>query len=121
MAALSKPGFELQWKAKLDNQPRGVHGLTQGVTASGVTLFVPMSVVAGSSNNVYGIDNDLGYVVWQRHFDAALPASTPGCAGGITAGATRIVSLTSSRSAWKPFRRRRTRGGRIPKPPRRAR
>ena len=71
VAALSKPGFALQWKVKLDNQPRGVHGLTQGVTASGVTLFVPMSIVAGSSNNVYGIDNDLGYVVWQRHFDAA--------------------------------------------------
>ena len=42
----------------------------QGVTASGVTLFVPMSVVTGSSNNVYGIDNDIGYVVWQRQFDA---------------------------------------------------
>ena len=103
VAALSKPGFELQWKAKLDNQPRGVHGLTQGVTASGVTLFVPMSVVAGSSNNVYGIDNDLGYVVWQRHFDAALPASTPGCAGGITAGATRIVSLSPSAPVGNPF------------------
>jgi hypothetical protein len=94
VAALSKPGFELQWKVKLDNQPRGVHGLTQGVTANGVTLFVPMSLVAGSSNNVYGIDNDLGYVVWQRHFDAALPAAAPGCAGGIAAGATRIVSLS---------------------------
>ena len=46
VAALAKPGFALQWKSKLDNQPRGVHGLTQGVTASGVTLFVPMSVVA---------------------------------------------------------------------------
>ena len=103
VAALSKPGFELQWKAKLDNQPRGVHGLTQGVTASGVTLFVPMSVVAGSSNNIYGIDNDLGYVVWQRHFDAALPASTPGCAGGITAGATRIVSLSRSAPVGNPF------------------
>ena len=30
VAALSKPGFELQWKVKLDNQPRGVHGLTPG-------------------------------------------------------------------------------------------
>ena len=84
VASLSKPGFELQWKSKLDNQPRGAHGLAQGVTASGVTLFVPMSVVAGSSNNVYGIDNDLGYVVWRRHFDAALPAATAACAGGIT-------------------------------------
>ena len=99
VAALSKPGFELQWKVKLDNQPRGVHGLAQGVTASGVTLFVPMSVVAGSSNNVYGIDNDLGYVVWQRHFDAALPAATAACAGGITSAATRIVRLDSPTAA----------------------
>ena len=99
VAALSKPGFDQQWKSKLDNQPRGAHGLAQGVTASGVTLFVPMSVVAGSSNNVYGIDNDLGYVVWRRHFDAALPAATAACAGGITSAATRIVRLDSPTTA----------------------
>jgi hypothetical protein len=99
VAALSKPGFELQWKVKLGNQPRGAHGLAQGVTASGVTLFVPMSLVAGSSNNVYGIDNDLGYVVWQRHFDAALPPATAACAGGITSAATRIVRLDASAPA----------------------
>ena len=91
--ALSKPGFDLQWKVKLDNQARGLHGLGQGVTASGVTLFVPMSLVTGSSNNVYAIDNDIGYVVWQRHFEAPMPAVTPACAGGITSAATRIVRL----------------------------
>ena len=94
--ALSKPGFDLQWKVKLDNQARGLHGLGQGVTASGVTLFVPMSLVTGSSNNVYAIDNDIGYVVWQRHFEAPMPAVTPACAGGITSAATRIVRL----DAW---------------------
>ena len=99
VASLSKPGFDQQWKSKLDNPPRGAHGLAQGVTASGVTLFVPMSVVAGSSNNVYGIDNDLGYVVWRRHFDAALPAATAACAGGITSAATRIVKLDSPTTA----------------------
>jgi hypothetical protein len=99
VATLSKPGFDERWKVKLDNQPRGVHGLTQGVTASGVTLFVPMSIVAGSSNSVYGIDNDLGYVVWRRHFDAALPAATAACAGGITSAATRIVKLDSPTTA----------------------
>ena len=52
VAAMAKPGFELQWKVKLDNQPRGPQGLAQGVTASGVTLFVPMSLVAGSSNTL---------------------------------------------------------------------
>ena len=99
VAALSKPGFDQQWKSKLDNQPRGAHGLAQGVTASGVTLFVPMSVVAGSSNNVYGIDNDIGYVVWRRHFDAALPAATAACTGGIASAATRIVRLDSPTTA----------------------
>jgi hypothetical protein len=90
--SMSKPGFELQWKATLDNQARGSNGLAQGVTANGVTLFVPMSVVTGSSNNVYALDNDIGYTVWQRHFDAPLPAASAGCSGGITAAATRIVA-----------------------------
>jgi hypothetical protein len=89
--ALAKPGFALQWQTKLDNQPRGLNGLTQGVTAAGVTLFVPMSIVGGSSNNVYGIDNDLGHVVWRRHFDVPLPAAAGACAGGLTSAATRIV------------------------------
>src|SRR5262245_9669078 len=78
---LSKPGFELQWKSALDNKPRGLQGLAQGVSASGVTLFVPMSIVAGSANNVYGIDNDTGFVVWKRTFDSALPAPTAACPG----------------------------------------
>jgi hypothetical protein len=101
--ALSKPGFELQWSRKLDNTPRGVHGLGQGVTASGVTLFVPMSIVTGSSNNAYGIDNDIGYVVWERQFDVVLPAATSTCPGGISAGATRIVRLDGSVSSFPGF------------------
>ena len=75
----------------------------QGVTASGVTLFVPMSLVTGSSNNVYAIDNDLGYVVWERQFDVALPAPTAGCPGGISAGATRIVRLDGTVSSVPGF------------------
>jgi outer membrane protein assembly factor BamB len=94
VASMSKPGFELQWSKKLDNRVRGANGLQHGVSANGVTLFVPMSIVTGSSNNVYALDNDTGYVVWQRTFDAALPAATAQCPGGITAGATRIVPLT---------------------------
>ena len=100
--ALSKPGFDLQWKVKLDNQPRGAHGLSQGVSARGVTLFVPMSVVTASSNNVYALDNDLGYVVWQRHFDATLPTATAECSGGITSAATRIVALDPATAAPVP-------------------
>src|SRR6185295_11579240 len=101
--ALSTPGFERQWNVKLDNQPRGVHGLGQGVTASGVTIFIPMSVVTGSSNTVYGIDNDLGYIVWQRRFNVALPAPTASCPGGIGAGATRLVRIDGTVSTFPGF------------------
>ncbi|MDQ3348583.1 MAG: hypothetical protein M3545_11520, partial [Acidobacteriota bacterium] len=101
--ALSKPGFELQWTVKLGNRPRGVHGLGQGVTATGVTIFVPMSLVTGSSNTVYGVDNDLGYVVWERQFGAALPPPGAGCPGGISAGATRIVPLNDTATSRPGF------------------
>ena len=90
--SMSKAGFDLQWTSKLDNQSRGLAGLTQGVTASGVTLFVPTSLVAGSSNNLYMLDNDIGHVVWSRTFEGTLPAATAGCSGGITSAPTRIVS-----------------------------
>jgi hypothetical protein len=103
VATMSKPGFARQWSAKLDNRPRGAYGLGQGVTAAGVTLFVPMSVVTGSSNNVYGIDNDLGHVVWERQFDVALPTPTTVCPGGITSGATRIVRLDGAVSSFPGF------------------
>ena len=99
---MSKPGFELQWKVRLDNPSRGTHGLTQGVTANGVTLFVPMSIVAGSSNTVYGIDNDTGYTVWRRQFDLPMPGPSIGCAGGITSAATRIVKLDGSSTSAPP-------------------
>ena len=92
--SMSKPGFELQWKSTLAGQGRGANRLSPGVTANGVTLFVPMSLVTGSANNLYAIDNDTGHVVWQRHFDAPIPAATANCAGGITGASTRIVSLT---------------------------
>src|SRR4051812_40652247 len=93
--SMSKPGFELQWTSKLENKAPQTNALMQGVTANGVTLFVPMSIVGGSANTIYAIDNDTGYLVWQRTFDVAAPpaASAPGCPGGITAAATRIVPL----------------------------
>ena len=105
--SMSKPGFELQWTSKLDNQSRGLAGLTQGVTASGVTLFVPTSLVAGSSNNLYMLDNDTGYVIWSRTFEGTLPAATAACSGGITAAPTRIVSAAAAPTRSAVRRRRR--------------
>ncbi len=91
---LSKPGFSLQWKTTLDNQPRQSHSLAQGVTVNGVTLFTPLALITGASNNVFAIDTDTGRLFWQRHFEAPLPAeATADCPGGITGAATREASL----------------------------
>ena len=92
LESMSETRFDLQWTSKLGNQSRGLAGLTQGVTASGVTLFVPTSLVAGSSNKLYMLDNDIGHVVWSRTFEGTLPTATAGCSGGITSAPTRIVS-----------------------------
>ena len=96
LESMSETGFELQWTSKLGNQSRGLAGLTQGVTASGVTLFVPTSLVAGSSNTLYMLDNDIGHVVWSRTFEGTLPTATASCSGGITSAPTRIVSGTAA-------------------------
>ena len=93
--SMSKPGFELQWTSRLENQRRGPRGFTQGVTASGVTLFVPTSIMAGSSNNLFMLDNDTGYLIWSRTFEGPLPTPTGPCTGGITAAPTRIVNATA--------------------------
>jgi outer membrane protein assembly factor BamB len=102
--AMSKPGFALQWKTTLDNANRKDYGIGGGVSAPGVTLFVPMQLVTGSSNNVYAIDSDTGYLVWQRHFDAALPAVTDACPGGTLSAATRLVSAAPPAAAATPER-----------------
>lgn len=96
VASMSKPGFNLQWTSKVSSDTPGLAGLTQGVTASGVTLFVPASIVAGRSNSLHMLDNDTGYVVWSRKFDAPMSAPAAGCSGGITSAPTRIVSATAA-------------------------
>jgi hypothetical protein len=92
---IEKGGFGLQWKRKLDNAPRQLNSLTDISAAPGSGLNPPPTVVGGSSNNVYGIDDDTGGVAWRRHFTAAIPAGgTMACPGGLTAGVSRNTSLT---------------------------
>ena len=92
-ANLSKPGFEFLWREKLDNTPRQSMSLHQGVTMNGLIGFTPASFVTGVSNNVFAVDNDTGFPVWHRRFDAALPAPTATCPGGMTGASARVVSL----------------------------
>ncbi len=93
VANLSKAGFEFQWREKLDNAPRQMVSLSQGITMNGLLGFSPASFVIGASNKVFAIDNDTGYPLWQRRFDVPLPAPASRCPGGMTGAAGRVVSL----------------------------
>ena len=86
---LAKPGFELQWRAGLEGQ-RGLKPAVQGVTANGVTLFTPLSIVTGA-NDAIAIDNDTGETFWYKSFGAA--AAAPGACAAAPVAATRQAPL----------------------------
>ena len=87
--SLAKPGFELQWRAGLEGQ-RGLKPAVQGVTANGVTLFTPLSIVTGA-NDVLAIDNDTGETFWYKSFGSAAAGS--GACAAAPVAATRQAPL----------------------------
>src|SRR5919107_2492304 len=65
--------MKLLWKVKLDNQPRQLHNLFAPLIVPDVqTASGPreIAIVAGISDNVYGIDVDKGTQIWKRQFDS---------------------------------------------------
>ena len=70
--------LQILWKVKLDNQSNQMHSLfpplivDQLRTPGGVKQ---VAIVAGVSDNVYGIDVETGTVLWKRHFDYPPPAN----------------------------------------------
>jgi hypothetical protein len=82
----------LLWTVKLDNATRSMHNLFPPMIAEGVaTADGPreIGVVAGVSDNLYGIDVATGRVLWHRQFDNTFQGNTaPGdnvlCPGGLT-------------------------------------
>jgi outer membrane protein assembly factor BamB len=85
--------MELLWKVRLDNQPRQMHNLFPALIVSDVLTARgrrEMAIVAGVSDNVYGIDVETGRQVWKRHFDSTYQESATDrvyvlCPGGLTA------------------------------------
>lgn len=104
---LAKPGFELQWRAGLEGQ-RGLKPAVQGVTANGVTLFTPLSIVTGM-NDAIAIDNDTGETFWYKTFGPA-PAASAACAASPVA-ATRQAPLVPAAPAVVAAAGRGGRGG----------
>ena len=69
--------LQLDWKIKLDNEPKELNALTPAVTMDGVITphgFKEYVIVGGSSDNLYAVDTESGKVVWQKHFTNTVPA-----------------------------------------------
>jgi len=95
--ALSRPGFELVWKVKFNNEARQLNALTPASLLTsyiGYRGFRSLALVGGSSNQVFAVDTDLGRMEWQK---AIMPTPGPAgaslsCPGGMTANVARPVT-----------------------------
>ena len=94
ISKLTVKDMKLLWTLQTDNQPRQMHNLFPPLIVSDVqTAAGPeeIAVVAGVSDNIYGIDVEKGTQIWKRHFDSTFkePAGGRGggplCPGGLTA------------------------------------
>src|SRR5688572_32480041 len=83
---------KLLWKLKLESKPRAMHNLFAPLIAERVTTpqgTRELGVVAGVSDDLFGIDVATGRQIWHRRFDSTL--TNPGgtndtlCPGGQTA------------------------------------
>jgi hypothetical protein len=93
--SVAKPGaVQLLWKLKLKNTPRQLHNLTSPATLErliGYRGFRMLGFIAGSDDNLFTIDTDLGRMEWEKHLNAA-SSTTPGtlaCPGGMTTAVVR--------------------------------
>jgi outer membrane protein assembly factor BamB len=83
---------KLLWKLKVESTPRAMHNLFAPLIAERVTTAAgekEVGLVAGVSDDLYGIDVASGTQIWHRKFDSTL--TNPGgtndtlCPGGQTA------------------------------------
>jgi outer membrane protein assembly factor BamB len=84
----SVKGLKLLWKLKVDNQTRALHSLLQPIVVA--ATYRNLVIVAGSSDNLYAIDSDLGKIAWSKHFEYSNQISQNAnptwlCPGGLTA------------------------------------
>src|SRR5512134_2685113 len=84
--------MKLLWKLKLESTPRAMHNLFAPLVAERVTTpqgTRELAVVAGVSDDLFGIDVASGAQIWHRRWDSTL--ANPGgtndtlCPGGQTA------------------------------------
>ena len=99
----SVKNMKLQWKLQLDNQPRQMHNLFPPLIVTDVTTAQgpkEIAVVAGVSDNIYGVDVATGQRLWSRKFDSTFVEQPGGrgggvlCPGGLTA--TPVIAPTDT-------------------------
>lgn len=83
---------KLLWKTKLESTPRAMHNLFAPLIAERVTTSqgpLEIAVVAGVSDDLFGLDAATGRQIWHVHFDGgpnpAPPSENTLCPAGQTA------------------------------------
>ncbi len=104
---VAQPGnLKFLWKLKLKNQPNQLNNLSSPATLElliGYRGFRMLGFVAGSGDNLFTIDTDLGRMEWERKLKAGAPTgpavapATLACPGGMTTSVVRpTVSAISA-------------------------
>ncbi len=95
--SMSKPGFQLSWKMKLNSSARQLHSLTAPVLLDfyiGYRGFRALGFMSTASGNVIGVDTELARMEWEK--PSAIPQTADAsvsCPGGLTAAVTRPLSI----------------------------
>src|SRR5260370_36187845 len=93
--SLSKPGFAVFWKRKLNNEARQLNSLMPPTLMDqhiGIHGFRSFGFVTGSGDNIYAVDTDLAGLDGQNHFNGKASADASlTCPGGMTTGAAHAM------------------------------
>lgn len=96
LESMRKPGFELVWKAAVNESSRGTAPVTPPVLIDfyiGYRGFRSLGFIGSGANAVLAVDTDLGRVEWRKAFMAPASAGTPECPGGMTSGVARPTNV----------------------------
>ena len=106
----SVKNMKLVWTLQLDNAARQLHNLFPPLIVSDVQTSAgrrEIGIVAGVSDNIYGIDLEKGTQIWKRHFDSTYTKNPGGrgpyplCPGGLTA--TPVIAPTDTPGKFKIY------------------
>src|SRR5690349_4776986 len=91
--AANVAGMKLLWKVKLPSTPRQMHNLFPPLIAEKVTTAQgtrEMAVVAGVTDDLFGIDVATGEMMWRKHFTDSYQEPPPSPDGGGRGGGNTL-------------------------------